>query len=56
MLGEDRDDHGRVFRSLAFVNGRGIGWHGHVEFTKSVSDGPSVEGRNDLASIGVDVS
>jgi hypothetical protein len=27
MLGEHRDDHGRVFRSLAFVDGRGIGWH-----------------------------
>jgi hypothetical protein len=27
----------------------------HVEFSKSVSDGPAVKARNDLARIGVDV-
>src|SRR6266496_6444535 len=27
----------------------------HVEFAKSVSDGPTVKARNDLARIGVDV-
>ena len=55
VLGEHRDDHGRVFRSLAFVDGRGVSWHQHVEFTKSISDGSTVKARNDLACIGVDV-
>jgi len=27
----------------------------HVEFPESVSDGPAVKARNDLAGIGVDV-
>ena len=37
------------------MDGRGIGRHQHVEFAKSVGDGPTVEARNDLACIGVDV-
>jgi hypothetical protein len=45
MLGQDRGDHGWVFRTLAFVDGRSIGWHRHVEFTKSVSDGPRAAGK-----------
>ena len=51
----DRDDHGGIFRALAFVNGRGIGRYQHVEFAKSVSDGSTVKAGNDLACIGVDV-
>ena len=37
------------------MDGRGIGRHQHVEFPKSVSDGPTVKARNDLARVGVDV-
>ena len=37
------------------VDGRGIGRHQHVEFPKSVSDGPTIKTRNDLACIGVDI-
>src|ERR1700740_2523928 len=37
MLREYRDDHGGIFRTLAFVDRRGIGRRQHVEFAKSVS-------------------
>ena len=37
------------------MDGRGIGRHQHVEFPKSVSDGPTIKTRNDLACIGVDI-
>src|SRR5215475_653548 len=55
MLTHNRDDHGRIFRGLAFVDGCSIGRHQHVEFAKSVSDGPTVKARNDLACVGIDV-
>ena len=55
MLSEHRDDHGGIFRALTFVDGRRIGRHQHVEFPKSVSDGPTIKARNDLACIGVDI-
>ena len=40
---------------LDLVDGRGICRHQHIEFAESVGDGPTVEARNDLACIGVDV-
>ena len=55
MLSEHRDDYSGIFRALALVDGRGIGRHQHVEFPKSVCDGATVEARNDLTGIGVDV-
>ena len=50
-----RDDHGGIFRALALVDGRGIGRHQHVEFAKSVGDGPAVKAGDDLAGVGIDV-
>jgi hypothetical protein len=35
------------------VDRGGIGGNQHVEFAKSVGDGPTVKARNDLARIGV---
>src|SRR5271163_4110187 len=55
MLREYRDDHGGIFRALAFVDGGRVSGHQHVELAKSVSHGPTVETRNDRAGIGVDV-
>src|SRR5215831_17208724 len=55
MLGEHRDDHSRVFRALAFMNGRRVRGHQHVELSKSVSDGSALEDRNDLTRSGIDV-
>jgi hypothetical protein len=37
------NDHGRIFRTLAFVNRRGVGRHQHVQFSKAVGDGSAVE-------------
>jgi hypothetical protein len=54
VLRHDRDDYGRIFRALTFVNGRGIGRHEHVELAKTVGDGPAVKAGDDLARIGVD--
>src|SRR5204862_7367651 len=55
VLREDWDDHGSVFRALALVDGRRIGRHQHVKFSKSISNGPTIKARNDLTSIGVDI-
>ena len=55
MLRHDRDDYGRIFRTLTFVNGRRIGRHEHVKFPKSVSDRAAVKAGNDFAGIGVDI-
>src|SRR6516225_6052355 len=55
MLGEHRDDHSRVFRALAFMNGRRVRGHQHVELSKSVSDGSALEDRNDLTRSGIDL-
>jgi hypothetical protein len=55
MLCEHRDDHDGIFRALAFVDGRGIGRHQHVEFPKSIGDGATVEARDDLTGIRVDM-
>jgi hypothetical protein len=37
------------------VDSRGIGRHQHIEFPKSIGDGPTVEAHDDLTPIGVDV-
>jgi hypothetical protein len=56
MLSEHWNDHGGIFRRpLAFVNGRGVGWHQRVELTESVRDGPAIEANNDLARVGVNI-
>ncbi len=55
MLGKHRDDHGGIFRTLAFVYGRSVGGHQHVELSKSVCDGPTIKPGNELARIGIDV-
>jgi hypothetical protein len=34
MLVEHRDDHGGIFRTLAFVDGRGVGGHQHVKLAQ----------------------
>src|SRR5262245_47330274 len=55
MLGEHRDYHGGIFRSLALVNGRSVGRHQHVQFAEFISDGPAIEAHNDLARVGVNI-
>src|ERR1700738_2715435 len=55
MLGEHRDDHSWVFRALAFMNGRRVRRHQHIEFSKCVSDRSAVEARNDLTRVGVNL-
>ena len=43
VLRHDRNDHGGIFRALAFMDGHGIGRHQHIEFAKPISDGPTIE-------------
>jgi len=41
-----------VFRSLAFVDGRGIGGHQHVELAKPVGHSSAIETGSELAGCG----
>src|SRR6516165_4419200 len=56
MLGEHRDYHGGIFRSLALVNGRRVGRHQHVQLTESISEGPAIEAHSDLACVGFNIA
>jgi hypothetical protein len=42
------DHHGRIFRALAFVDGRGVGQYQCVEFAKPVADGAAVEASGEV--------
>ena len=42
MLGQERDDDRRIFRTLALVDGGGIGGDQHVEFAESIGNWPAV--------------
>ena len=55
VLRHDRDDHGRIFRTLALVDGCGVGRHQRVEFTKAVCDDATVEDGVELAVIGINI-
>jgi integrase len=50
----DRDDHGWIFGTLAFVDRRGVGGHQHVQFTKPIGDGSAIEVDDELAIGGID--
>jgi hypothetical protein len=52
MLGEHRDDHGGIFRTLAFVDGRSVSEHQRVELAKSVCDRPTIKAGYELTRIG----
>ena len=43
VLGQDRDDHGRVLGALRFVDGNGVGVDQLVELGEVVGDLPAVE-------------
>jgi hypothetical protein len=55
VLRHHRDDHGRILRTLAFVDGHGVGRHKRVEFAKPVGDGAAVKAGGEFAIIGIDV-
>ena len=55
MLSEHRNDCCGIFRSLAFVNGRCIGWCQHVEFAKTIGYRSAVKAYNDLTSVGINI-
>src|SRR5215470_2594545 len=54
MLSHDRNDHGRVFRALALVDGRRIGRDQGVEFTEPVSHGTAIETRGEFTGVCID--
>ena len=51
MLRQDGDDHGGIFRTLALVNGRGVGGYQGVQLAEAVGDDPPVEARAQLACL-----
>ena len=51
----DQDDHSRIFRVLAFVDGRGVGLRQRIEFAKSVGDGAAVEVGSNLTVVGINI-
>src|SRR5215469_17383043 len=55
MLSQHWDYHGGIFRPLAFVNGRRVGRHQHIEFAESVLDGTAVEANSNFPRIDVDI-
>src|SRR3974390_3763257 len=56
MLSKHWDNHSGIFRPLAFVNGRRVGRHQHIELTESVCDGSAVEGHGELPRIGIEIN
>ena len=55
VLGHDRYDYRRILRTLAFVDGHGVGRHQRVEFAKPLGDGAAVKAGGEFAIIGIDV-
>ena len=55
MLGEHRDDHGRILRALALVYCRGVGWCQRVQLVEAVDVLAPVEPRGQLPGLGVDI-
>src|ERR1700677_4740326 len=55
MLGEDWDDHGRVFRALTLVDGHGVGGNKRVEFAEAVGHRAPIEAGRQFASLGIDI-
>ena len=53
MLGHNRNDHGRVFRSLGFVDARGICRNEIVELTEPIRYRPALEIRGQYALLGI---
>src|SRR5262249_15121468 len=53
MLSEHRDYHGGIFRALALVNGRRVGWHQHIEFAKAITDRAAIESHSNLTNLGI---
>jgi hypothetical protein len=55
MLRHDRNDHGRIFRALALMNGGRVGGHQHVKFAKAVGNGSAVKVDDEIALGGIDI-
>src|SRR5271165_4213768 len=55
VLRHDRDDHGGILRTLALVDGGGIGGDQRVEFAEAVGHRAPIEARRELARLGIDV-
>ena len=55
MLGHDRNDDGRVFRTLAFMDRHRIGRNECIEFAESVLDYSTVEANAKLARSYIDI-
>jgi hypothetical protein len=55
MLRQQRNDHRRIFRALALVDGHGVGRHQGVQLAEGVDNGTSVETGGELAVVGADI-
>jgi hypothetical protein len=55
MLGQDRDDHRRIFGALALVNCDGVGGNQNVEFAKVVDHRATVVTSCEFAGLWIEV-
>jgi hypothetical protein len=55
VLGHHGNDHRRVFRTLALVDGHPVGRNQHVEFATAAGYQVAVKPCGKFASIGVDI-
>ena len=55
VLGQHRDHHGRILRTLALVERRGIGRHQRVQLAETVNEIASLEPRGELARLRVHI-
>src|ERR1700680_1254703 len=55
VLRHDRNDDRGVFRSLALMNGRGIGRPQHGEFTEAIGHDTTVEACGEFVGVGINV-
>ena len=54
MLGQDRDDHRRVFRPLGFVDGPGVGMDQFIEVGVVLGNFPVIDGHLDYLGLLID--
>jgi len=54
VLRHDRDDHGRIFRTLALVDRRRVSKNQLIELTKAVGDLAVIEADGEFAFLHVD--
>src|ERR1700719_244470 len=55
MLTKHRDDYCGIFRSLALVNCRRVGWYQHIKLPKPVGYRSAVKAHGELCNVRVNI-